>query len=110
MMRRPSEGCSSRYCVEPLGDGGLDVALDLGVAEARLRLALELRLGQLDADHGDEALADVLAGEVGVVVLEDLLLAGVVVEHARQRGAEAGQVAAAVDRVDRVGEAEGRPR
>ena len=74
------------------GERALDVRLDLGVAEARLRLALELRLGQLDADDGDEALAHVVAGEVRVVVLEELLLARVVVEHARERRAEAGEV------------------
>ena len=49
---------------EALGDGGLDLALDLGVAELGLRLALELRLGQLDADDRRQALADVVAGEV----------------------------------------------
>ena len=50
---------------------GLDLALDLGVAQLGLGLALELRLGQLDADDGRQALAHVLAGQVGVVVLED---------------------------------------
>ena len=105
MIRRASEGCSSRYCARPSADGRLGDALDLGVAEARLGLALELRLRQLDADHGRQALADVLTGEVGVVVLEQLVLAGVVVEDARQGRAEAGHVAAAVDRVDAVGEA-----
>ena len=57
-----------------LGDGRLDLALDLGVAELGLGLALELRLGQLDADDRGQALADVVAGEVGVVVLEDAAL------------------------------------
>src|SRR5439155_20676095 len=75
----------------------LDDALHLGVAEPRLGLALELWLGELHADDGDEALAGVLAGEVGVVVLEDLLPAGVVVEDAGESGAEAGEVGAAVD-------------
>ena len=86
----------------------LDLALHLGVAQAGLRLPLELRLRQAHADDGDEPLAHVVAGEVGVVVLEDLLLAGVVVEDAGEGAAEAGQVAAAVDGVDAVGEAEGR--
>ena len=89
-----------------LGDGGLDLALDLGVAQLGLGLALELRVGQLDADDRRQALADVVAREVGVVVLEDRVLARVVVERARQRGAEAGDVGAAVDRVDVVGEGE----
>ena len=64
MIRRPSPGFSSRYCVEAVRDRGLDLALDLGVAELGLRLALELRLGELDADDGGQALADVVAGEV----------------------------------------------
>src|SRR3990172_3936114 len=93
---------------EAFADRGLDLALDLRVAEARLRLTLELGLRQLHTDGGDEAFAHVVAAEVGVLVLEELLLAGVVVEHAREGGAEAGQVAAAVDRVDAVDEAEGR--
>ena len=66
MIRRPSPGFSSRYCIEAVGDRGLDLALDLGVAELRLRLALELRVGQLDADDRGQALADVVAREVAV--------------------------------------------
>ena len=89
---------------ELLAQGGLDDALHLSVAEARLCLPLELGLRQFHADDGNEALPGVLAGEVGVVVLQDLLLAGVVVKDAGESGAEAGQVGAAVDRVDAVGE------
>ena len=66
---------------DSFGDGRLDLALDLGVAELGLGLALELGLGQLDADDGREALADVVAGEVAVGVLEELRLARVVVER-----------------------------
>src|SRR2546425_10211976 len=66
-----------RVLLEPgrelLAQGGLDDALHLGVAEARLGLALELRFGELDADDRNEALSSVLARKVGVVVLEDLL-------------------------------------
>ena len=46
MIRRPSAGFSSRYWPSAVGDGGLDLALDLGVAELGLRLALELGLGR----------------------------------------------------------------
>jgi hypothetical protein len=70
MIRRPSAGFSSRYWPRLLGDRGLDLALDLGVAELGLGLALELRVGQLDADDRGQALADVVAGEVAVAVLE----------------------------------------
>ena len=78
---------------DPLGDGRLDLALDLGVAELGLGLALELRVDELDADDRRQAFAHVVAGEVGVGVLEDAGAAGVVVERAGQGGAEAGQVA-----------------
>ena len=62
MIRRPSPGFSSRYWPSPSASARLDLALDLGVAELGLRLALELRLGELDADDGGQALADVVAG------------------------------------------------
>ncbi len=92
---------------EAFGDHGLDLALHLRVAQPGLGLAFELGLGELDADHGDEPFTHVLAGEVGVAVLEQLLLAAVVVQGAGEGGAEAGEVAAAVDGVDAVGEGEG---
>ena len=91
---------------EAVRDRGLDLALDLRVAELRLGLALELRIGQLHADDGRQALAHVVAGQVGVVVLEDAGPAGPVVQRARQGRAEARDVAAAVGRVDVVGERE----
>ena len=56
---------------EAVGDGGLDLALDLGVAELGLGLALELRVGQLDADDRGQALADVVARQVAVGVAKD---------------------------------------
>ena len=62
-----------------LGDRGLDLPLDLGVSELGLGLAFELRLHELDADYGRQALADVLPREVRVVVLEDAGSSGVVV-------------------------------
>ena len=106
MIRRPSPGFSSRYWLEAVRDRRLDLALDLGVAQLGLRLALELRLDQLDADDRGQALADVVAGQVRVGVLEHAGLARPVVERARQRGPEAGDVGAAVDGVDVVGEGE----
>src|ERR687892_246074 len=46
---------------DPLGDDVLHDALDVGIAELRLRLTLELRVGQLDADHRGQALAYVVS-------------------------------------------------
>ena len=81
---------------------------DPGVPELRLRLALELRVAQLDGDHGGEALADVLALEVVLLLLQQPLLARVLVERAGQRRLEAGEVRAALGRVDVVREREHR--
>jgi len=89
---------------EALGDGGLHEAADLGVAELGLGLALELRLVQLHADDGRQALAAVVAAQVGVLLLEDVLGAGVIVDGARHRLLEAVEVGAALVRVDVVGE------
>src|SRR3954466_12856559 len=91
---------------ELLVDDRGDEALHAGVAELRLRLALELRIGELGRDHGREALAHVLAGEVVVLLLELALLARVPVQRARERGPEAREVRAALVCVDVVGEGE----
>ena len=97
-------GVAVEVLAQGLSGGRLDQPLDLGVAQLGLGLALKLRLSQLDADHRREALAGVLAADVGVPVLEQLLAPREVVEPAGQRRAEARQVRAALGRVDRVGE------
>ena len=89
-------------------DGGLHEALDRRVAELGLGLALELGVLDLHRDDRREALAHVLALEVVVLLLQQALLARVGVERARERGAEARQVRAALVRVDVVGEREQR--
>ena len=81
---------------------------DARVPELRLRLTLELRVLELDRDDRGEPLADVLALERAVLLLEEALLARVAVERSRQRRAEALQVRAAVVRVDVVREREHR--
>ena len=91
---------------ELLGHHRLHLAFDLRVAQAGLGLALKLRLRELHAHDGHQPFAHVLARQVGIVVLQHLLLAGVVVQGARERRAEAGEVAAAIDGVDAVGERE----
>ena len=88
-------------------DERFDEALDVAI-ELALRLAFELRLRQLHGNDGDEAFADVVAIDRDFVLLLLQHAEGirVVVDRARERGAEAGKVRAAVDRVDRVGEGE----
>ena len=75
----------------------------VGAAELGLGLPLELRVGQLDRDNGRKTLAHIVAGQVGVLLLEQVLLAGVIVDHAGERGAEALEVHAALGGVDVVG-------
>ena len=94
--------------MRPFGGGLLDDVLDLGVVQLAFGLALELRVGEAHRDDGGQALAHVVAGEVGVTLFEDVGLAGVVVEGAGEGAAEAGEVRAAVNGVDVVGEGEDR--
>ena len=56
--------------------------------------------------HGREALAEVVAGEVDLGLLEQAVVVRVVLERARERAAEAGDVRPALVRVDVVDERE----
>jgi hypothetical protein len=91
---------------EHVADDRLDDALRLAVAELVLRLPFELRLGHLQRQDGGQALAEVVARGQLLAVLHDLLLLGVVVQRARQRRLEPGQVRAPALRVDVVDEGE----
>src|SRR6476620_2452105 len=72
-----------RVLLEELGellvDGGRDEPAHPRVAELRLRLPLELRVLKLDGEAGSESLADVLALEVVVLLLEQALVPRVLV-------------------------------
>ena len=74
------------------------------VAQLALGLALELGILEPDRDDGGQALADVLAVEVGVLLLEQALGPGVLVDHVGEGLLEALLVHAALDGVDAVGE------
>src|SRR5688572_4601569 len=88
-------------------DDRLDDAFDLGVSELRLGLSFELRLRNLDADDAGQAFADVVAADARVLeILGEIALGRVVVDRPGERGAEAGQVRAALVRIDVVGEGE----
>ena len=60
----------------------------------------------LDGDDGGETLADVVTGDLGILVLEQIVGLGELVDGAGEGAAEAGEVGAAVGIVDRVGVAE----
>ncbi len=65
---------------DPLRNGRLDLALDLGIAELGFGLALELGLDKLHAHDSGEAFANVLAREISVGILENAGAPGVVVQ------------------------------
>ena len=53
-----------------LGGHGFDQRTYLGVAQPALGLALELRIVDVYGDDGGDALAEIVAGEVVVLLLE----------------------------------------
>ena len=71
-----------------------------------LGLAGELGLGHLHAQHAGQALAHVVAGHFHLGLLGQLGFLDVLVDDACHRGAQAGEVGAAVTLRDVVGEAE----
>ena len=85
-------------------DDALSEALDLGVAQLGLGLALELRVLHLDRDDRRQALADVVTGDAVLLLLDLSPLLAPVVDQARERRTEALLVGAALVGVDRVGE------
>jgi hypothetical protein len=84
-------------------DGAFDVAIQLA-----LGLAFKLRLRKFYRDDGDETFANIVSADGDFVLLLFQHAEGirVVVDRARERRTEAGEVRAAVDRIDRIGEGE----
>src|SRR5215211_6345912 len=113
----PGPGGVDRLDQDPAGVGGvlleevaeravddlLDETLDRGVAELGLRLALELRIGELHRDHRGEALPDVLPAQVLVLLLDQTAVSSDGIEGAGERRAEAGEMRPALVGVDVVG-------
>ena len=57
----------------------------------------------LDRDDGGEALAHVVAGDLGILVLQEVVGLGELVDRAGKRAAETGEMGTAVGVMDRVG-------
>ena len=83
----------------------LDLALDVAVQLA-LGLAFELRLRQLHGYDRDQTFAHVVAGDGDFVflLLEHAGGTGEIIDGAREGRAKAGEMRAAIDGIDRVGE------
>ena len=71
-----------------VGQHAADRRLSLGVAELLLGLPLELRLLHLDADYRSDTLSDILARQIFLIVLEELVFSGIVIDRLGQRDAK----------------------
>jgi hypothetical protein len=100
-----SLGCSARNSADLCCDDALDRGLDLAGDQLVLGLRRELRIRHLDRQYRDQALAAVVAGEFDLVLLQHAGLLDVLVDGARQCGAETGEMGAAILLRDVVGEA-----
>ncbi len=89
---------------QPVIGGPLNQRSHLDVAQLGLGLTLELRIGQADAEDGGQPLANVLALEIVVVVLEEVPLLGIAVHHRGQRATKSLLVHPPLEGVDAVGE------
>ena len=105
-MALASLGCSSNQVPSASDHGAFDHRAHLGGNQLVLGLAGEFRVGHLHRQHAGQPLARIVAGELHLLLLGDAALGRVGVDRARQRGAEAGQMGAAVALRDVVGEAE----
>src|ERR1700741_5217072 len=85
----------------------LDVALDVAV-ELALGLAFELGLREPHADNGNEAFTHIVArdGDFVLLLFQHAVGGSKVIDGTREGRAEAGEVRAAIDGVDGVGECE----
>ena len=92
--------------VEQLADDVFHRAAHFAADQLVLGLAAELGLGHLDADHAGQAFAHVVAADLDLGLLGQFVVFDVLVDHARHRRAQAGQVGAAVALRDVVGEAQ----
>ncbi|CAM5503630.1 hypothetical protein KAURM247S_01557 [Kitasatospora aureofaciens] len=90
--------------LEFLGDDGRDDPVGRRGAQHLLGLALELRLGEPDGDHGGEALGGVVLGDVVLGDAQQLAGAQHLVDGLGQRALEAGDVGAALGGGDDVDE------
>ena len=91
---------------EPLVDGGVHDALHLGVDQLDLGLRLEARVWKLDTQDSGESFAHVVTGEGGVLLLEDIVGLGVLVDRTSEGGPHAGQVGASIGIRDGIRETE----
>ena len=93
--------------IQALADHALHHLVDLGADQLVLGLRGELGVGHLDREHAGQTLARILAGQRQLLAFGDAALLSVGLNAPRERGAQAGEMGAAVALRDVVGEAQG---
>jgi hypothetical protein len=99
-----------RAFLQEFGEFGGDDFFDrrAGLAGDQLHLGLRCKLGvgHFDGEHTGEAFAHVIAGDFDFRLFGDLVFVDVFVDDPRHRGAQAGEVGAAIGLGNVVGEAQ----
>ena len=76
------------------------------IDQLSLGLRVEPRIGELDADNCHQAFANIIAGNVRILLLKQIIFLRVLVDCSRQRGTEASEVRAPIDVGNGVGVAQ----
>ena len=87
---------------ELLGDDGLHRGADLAAAQAALGLTLELRILDHGGEDAGEAFAEILAGKVVVLFLQEADPAGIIIKALGEGRFETGLMGTALGRIDIV--------
>ncbi len=91
-----------KVVAQGLGDSCRDGSGHLRVAELGLGLPFKLGLHDLDGNHGGKTLAEVVARNLDLALLEELVVLGIFLEGGGKSAAEACQVCTTLDGVDVV--------
>ncbi len=83
-----------------LGNHVIHGSTGFAVAQLLLGLALELGLADLNADDGSQTLADIIAVQTGLAVLQELIFPRVIIKGLGQRVFETGQVGSTLRSID----------
>ncbi len=89
---------------QPVVNHRVHDSVDLGIHELHLGLRFETRIRQLDAQDANQTFANIVAGNCGILVLQEAVRLRVLVDGLGERGAETGQVRSAIRIWNRIGE------
>ncbi|MBT9161454.1 MAG: hypothetical protein DDT26_02760 [Dehalococcoidia bacterium] len=92
---------------QSLIDRRFHMGFQLRVAQSGLCLPLELGIDQLDADYRHQPFPHVLAGEVRLILFDNLILASIIIQCPGEGSTKAGEMRPAVNGIDAIGKGKG---